>query len=76
MAIWGRLKFSALPSYICGQFLGAAAGSALVLFLFYDTIVEVGPEVMTSYPGLAEERFSLVLTRGLPPSSCFLWSAQ
>jgi glycerol uptake facilitator protein len=65
MAIWGRLKFSALPSYICGQFLGAAAGSALVLFLFYDTIVEVGPEVMTSYPGLAEGEVQLSFDQGV-----------
>eukprot|EP00091_Calanus_sinicus_P021139 TRINITY_DN6102_c0_g1_i3.p1 TRINITY_DN6102_c0_g1~~TRINITY_DN6102_c0_g1_i3.p1 ORF type:complete len:263 (-),score=61.78 TRINITY_DN6102_c0_g1_i3:81-869(-) len=65
MAIWGRLKFSALPSYILGQFLGAAAGSALVLFLFYDTIVEVGPEVMTSYPGLAEGEVQLSFDQGV-----------
>ena len=65
MAVWGRLKFSALPSYIFGQFLGAAAGSALVLFIFYDTIMEVGPEAMTSYPGLAESEVQLSFDQGV-----------
>lgn len=65
MAIWGRLQFSALPAYILGQFLGAAAGSALVLFLFYDTISEVGPEVMTSFPGLAKSEVQLSFDQGV-----------
>ena len=65
MAIWGRLRFNALPAYILGQFIGAAAGSALVLFLFYDSIAEVGPEVMTSYPGLAKGEVQLSFDQGV-----------
>ena len=37
----------------------------MVLFVFYDTIVEVGPEAMTSYPGLAESEVQLSFDQGV-----------
>ena len=52
MAVWGRIPLSALPAYMLGQFSGALAASGLVLAIWWDLVGEVGPEVMTSYPGI------------------------
>lgn len=65
MSVWGRLPASALPAYFLGQILGAAAGCAAVLFLFSDTINEVGAGVVASYPVLASTETRLSLDQGV-----------
>lgn len=65
MVVWGRLPLSALPAYLLGQVAGAAAGSATVLFIFNDSIFEVGAQVLASYPGLATSDTQLSVDQGV-----------
>ena len=58
MAVWGRIPLSALPAYMLGQFSGALAASGMVMAIWWDLVTgEVGPEVMTSYPGLSRQEY-------------------
>jgi len=65
MAVWGRLPISAVPAFVLAQFLGAGAASALVLFLFRDSLGEVGAQVITSAPGLATSEVQLSCDQGV-----------
>ena len=65
MAVWGRIPLTSLPAYVLAQFLGAGAASGLVLSIWWDLVREVGPEVMTSYPGLGSSDTQLGVDQGV-----------
>ena len=67
MVAWGRLPPAALPAYLAGQLVGAAAATALTLLVFSDTVGEAGvwPGVVASSPGLARSQLQLGLDQGL-----------
>lgn len=65
MAVWGRLPISAVPAFVLAQFLGAGAASALVLFIFKDSLGEAGAQVITSAPGLATSEVQLSIDQGV-----------
>jgi len=65
MAVWGRLPLSAVPAFVVAQFLGAWAAAALVLFLYHDSLGEVGAQVLASAPGLASSEVQLSFDQGV-----------
>ena len=61
MAIWGRIPVSALPAYVLGQLLGAGVAAASLVAVWWRTLAEVGPEVMSTAPVLGSQDPSLGL---------------
>ena len=55
MAIWGRIPLTSLPAYVLGQMLGSLSAASLLLLSWRSSIARSGPEVMTSYPDLAQQ---------------------
>jgi len=65
MAVWGRLPLSSVPCYLLAQFIGAGAGSLLVLFISKDSVSEVGVQTLTSSPGLITGELQLSVDQGV-----------
>lgn len=65
MAIWGRIPLTSLPAYVLGQMLGSLSAASLLLLSWRSSIARSGPEVMTSYPDLAQQEPELGVDQGL-----------